>query len=105
MLQGQWPLHLLRRDPLPSSAFLEDVVHCRVHGNDQGEWKFAPSQFQPGHPAWFELEFSLPPLIAELVENNWGNPVAVANVKQQYFSFIDLSGVIGGIRRSVRLTS
>lgn len=103
MLQGQWPLHLLRREPLPADAFREDVVHCRVHGNNRGEWKFVPSQFQPGHPAWFELEFSLPPLIAELVENSWDDPIAVANMKKQHFSFIDLSGVINGIRRSVRL--
>lgn len=103
MLQGQWPLHLLRRNPLPPEAFLEDIVQCRVHGSELGEWKFVPTQFEPEHPAWFELEFSLPPLIAELVEDNWDDPVAVANLKQQHFSFIDLSGVIGGIRRSVRL--
>lgn len=103
MLQGQWPLHLLRRAPLPPDAFHDDVVHCRVHGNNRGEWKFVPIQFQPGDSAWFELEFSLPPLIAELVESNWDDPIAVANLKQQHFSFIDLSGVIGGINRSVRL--
>lgn len=103
MLQGQWPLHLLRREPLPSEAFLEDIIRCRVHGNNQGEWKFVPVEFDPGHPAWFELEFSLPPFIAELVENSWEDPIAVANLKQQHFSFIDLSGVINGIRRSVRL--
>lgn len=103
MLQGQWPLHLLRREPLPPEAFVEDVVSCRVHGDHTGVWKFVPIQVEPGHPAWFELEFSLPSLIAELVQNNWPDPVALANLKQQHFSFIDLTGVIGGIRRSVRL--
>lgn len=103
MLQGQWPLHLLRRQPLPPEAFLEDVVSCQVRGNNQGEWRFVPIQSQPGDPAWFELEFSLPPLIAELVENSWDDPIAVADLKQQHFSYIDLSGVIGGIRRSIRL--
>jgi hypothetical protein len=103
MLQGQWPLHLLRRDPLPPDAFITDVVSCRAHGNPTGEWKFVPIKAEPGDPAWFELQFSLPPLIAELVQDNWRNPIAVANLKQQHFSFIDLTGVIGGIRRSVRL--
>ncbi len=28
MLQGQWPLHLLRREPLPQEAFATDVVMC-----------------------------------------------------------------------------
>lgn len=103
MLQGQWPLHLLRQNPLPPEAFLEDIVQCRVHGNERGEWKFVPIQFQQEDPRWFELEFSLPSLIAELVKDNRNDPVAVADLKQQHFSFIDLSGVIGGIRRSVRL--
>lgn len=103
MLQGQWPLHLLRRQPLPAEAFRGDVVQCRVQGNGRGEWKFVPSQIEPNDPAWFELEFNLPPLIAELVGENWDDPIAVANLKQAHFSFIDLSGVIGGIRRSVRL--
>lgn len=103
MLQGQWPLHLLRREPLPPAAFTTDVVRCRVHGSNYGEWKFVPVQFEQGDAAWFELEFSLPPLIVELVENNWDDPVAVANLKQQHFSYIDLSGVIDGIRRNVRL--
>lgn len=103
MLQGQWPLHLLRRVPLPPEAFATDVVSCRVHGNQRGEWKFVPIQAEPGQPAWFELEFSLPTFIAELIQDNWRDPVAVADLKQQHFSFIDLTGVIGGIRRSVRL--
>lgn len=103
MLQGQWPLHLLRRLPLSPEAFATDVVSCRVHGNQMGEWKFVPIQAEPGQPAWFELEFSLPTFIAELVQDNWRDPVAVADLKQQHFSFIDLTGVIGGIRRSVRL--
>jgi hypothetical protein len=75
MLQGQWPLHLLRRKSLPADAFSKDTVRCRIHGNNQGEWKFVPVQFQPDDPAWFELEFSLPPLIAELVQASWNDPV------------------------------
>lgn len=103
MLQGQWPLHLLRREPLPERAFTTDVVQCRVHGNTPSGWKFVPIGSQRGEPDWFELEFSLPPLVAELVEAHWSDAVAVAKLKQDYFSFIDLSGVIGGIRRNVRL--
>lgn len=103
MLQGQWPLHLLRREPLPSNAFLSDVVSCKLTGSEMGVWKFEPANTQEGEPAWFDLEFSLPRLIAELLQNSWNDPVAVANLKQQHFSFIDLTGLIGGIRRSVRL--
>lgn len=103
MLQGQWPMHLLREEPLPDSAFTTDTVRCRLHGNNPSGWRFVPSGSQPRDPDWFELEFSLPPLIAELVEAHWADPIAVAHLKQEHFSYIDLTGVIGGIRRNVRL--
>lgn len=103
MLQGQWPLHLLRHEPLPPEAFVEDVVNCRLDGSPTGVWRFVPIQAEPNSPAWFALDFSLPTSIAEIVRNNWLDPSAVADLKQQHFSFIDLTGVIGGIRRSVRL--
>lgn len=104
MLQGRWPLHLLRQEPLPSLAFQHDTIQCRVMGNHQNEWKFVPLGVRHGDAnQWFELEFSLPPVIAELVAQHWEDPIAVANIKQQHFSYIDLSGVIGGIRRTVRL--
>jgi hypothetical protein len=104
MLQGRWPLHLLRQEPLPPQAFQVDTIQCRVIGNDHNEWRFVP--FETRHAdedRWFELEFSLPPAIAELVAEHWEDAIAVANIKQQHFSYIDLSGVIGDIRRTVRL--
>ncbi len=42
MLQGRWPMHLLRRQPLPPEAFVHDTVRCAVRGNVHGEWKFVP---------------------------------------------------------------
>jgi hypothetical protein len=107
MLQGQWPLHLLRTEPLPPEAFTKDEVLCEVYVNDQGNVQFEPREFPRGRDPWFKLEFSLPRLIVELVQESWLGPDGRANVaelKRQHFSYIDLSGVIGGIRRSVRLT-
>lgn len=103
MLQGRWPLHLLTSTPLPPEAFHDDIVKCRVVGYETGEWKFTPIDFNEDQQGWFELEFNLPETIALLVNENWGDRVAVANIKNQHFSYISLSGVIGGIRRSVRL--
>lgn len=103
MLQGRWPLHLLMDKPLPSAAFEQDSISCKVLGNQRGEWRFVPMYARPEDEEWFELEFSLPPLVAELVEQNWSDPIAVAAAKQRHFSYIDLSGVIGGIRRNIRL--
>jgi hypothetical protein len=103
MLQGRWPLHLLTTEPLPPEAFQQDIVSCRVVGDETGEWKFTPIGFDENQRGWFELEFKLPKEIAFFVSQNWEDRIAVANIKQQHFSYIYLSGVIGGIRRSVRL--
>ncbi len=103
MLHGRWPLHLLTSTPLPPEAFISDTVRCHVTGYETGEWKFTPAEFQENQNGWFELEFNLPEGIANLVAENWGDREAVANIKQQHFSYIDLSGIIGNIRRSVRL--
>ncbi len=103
MLQGRWPLHLLTETPLPSGAFESDNVKCRVTGYANGEWKFTPIDFQRDQSNWFELQFNLPDEVAILVSENWEDREAVVNMKQQYFSYIDLTGIIGGIRRNVRL--
>jgi hypothetical protein len=103
MLQGRWPLHLLTPLTLPPAAFQSDKVKCRVTGNQTGEWKFTPAEYGRDDDGWFELEFSLPDGVAILVEKNWGDREAVANIKQEHFSYIDLSGIIGGIRRNIRL--
>lgn len=103
MLQGRWPLHLLTETPLPAETFASDTLRCHVTGYESGNWMFTPSSIQPDSEGWFELQFNLPEDIANLVSENWGDRKAVANIKQEYFSYINLSGIIGNIRRSVRL--
>jgi hypothetical protein len=103
MLQGRWPMHLLTSTPLPAQAFQSDTIECRLTGYESGEWKFTPLNFRPNHPQWFELQFHLPEAIAVLVSENWGDREAVADIKQQHFSYINLSGKIGGIKRNIRL--
>ncbi len=103
MLQGRWPLHLLTESPLPALAFESDNITCRLTGYETGEWKFTPLDIDRNDNGYFELQFNLPEAIANLISENWGDREAVANIKQQHFSYIDLSGVIGGVRRNVRL--
>lgn len=103
MLQGLWPLHFLKLQPLPPEAFSTDIVRCRIHADQPNLWRFEPIDCYEGSPNWFELEFSLPDVIAELVNQQWENPFAVAELKMQHFSYINLSGVIGGVMRNVRL--
>ncbi|MBK6657205.1 MAG: hypothetical protein IPG43_03180 [Proteobacteria bacterium] len=104
MLQGRWPLHLLREEPLPPEAFQTDTIKCRVVSNERGDWRFEPyPDQQTNGRSFFALEFNLPRAVAELVARSSNDPFEFADVKQQHFSYIDLSGIIGGIRRTVRL--
>jgi len=104
MLQGMWPMHLLDRNPLPSNLFMDtDKINCRVYGFDSNIWSFSPIEINEGEPGWFRLEFELPPAIAEIVSKVRHDPVKVANIKQQNFSYIDLAGKINGIQRQIRL--
>lgn len=103
MLQGRWPMHLLTPQPLPEDAFSSDVVECRLLGERSGHWCFTPVGVDQNDPRWFELQFSLPVELAKIVGEHWGDSQMVANTKEQYFSFITITGKIGDTWRNVRL--
>ncbi|NRA61825.1 MAG: hypothetical protein HRU25_13120 [Psychrobium sp.] len=103
MLQGRWPLHLLTEVELPSHVFESDVVHCRLQGNREGNWRFTPSGYERGECGWFELQFFLPVELAQKMAPHWGRPDMVAQTKSEYFSFISMSGCIGGIWRNIKI--
>lgn len=104
MLQGKWPMHLLSRHPLPTKAFARrDEVLCRVYGREANRWSFSPVNVNEGSPTWFRLEFDIPDEILEFVKAARHDPLAVAEVKQQHFSYLDVAGRIGGVQRQVRL--
>lgn len=104
MLQGKWPMHLLSRDPLPRRAFEgRDEIRCRVYRLEGDRWAFSPSNVSEADASWFALEFDIPEEIAGLVDEVRRDAVALANVKLEQFSFLDLAGKIGGVNRQVRL--
>lgn len=104
MLQGKWPMHLLSRRPLPPLTFAEqDEIRCRVYGRESNRWSFSPINYQEGDERWFRLEFDIPEEILGLVQSARTDPHALAQVKQQQFSYLDLAGRIGGVYRQVRL--
>ncbi len=104
MLQGRWPIHLLSSQPLPPELFVDsDVVSCKVYGRIGGTWSFVPLDHREGDALWFRLSFDLPKEVAKLVDAANGNLETVAGIKTRHFSYISLSGIIGGVRRQVRL--
>lgn len=97
-------MHLLSSAPLPEALFKDtDAIQCRVYGRTSRHWSFVPLDAHRGGPNWFELQFDLPEQLASLVQKTDGDRVRTANLKLQFFSFICLSGVIGGVRRQVKL--
>lgn len=103
MLQGRWPLHLLTKVELQPHVFEGDIVRCRLEGDRNGNWRFTPSRHVEGEDGWFELQFSLPEELVEKIAPHWNNPEMIAWTKTGNFSFISMSGRIGGIWRNVRI--
>lgn len=106
MLQGRYPMHFLSGSELPSVLFLNsDEISCAIHHNEESNsWSFIPTQYNVESPNFFELQFDLPDEIAVLLREIWGNPEAVAGLKRERFSYLNLAGKIGNIRRQVRLS-
>lgn len=106
MLQGRYPMHLLSKSELPAPLFQDtDEILCRIHEIDSNSnmWSFVPTEFGREDPNFFELQFDLPDEIALLLSKIGRNPEAVANLKRGRFSYLNIAGKIGGIRRQVRL--
>lgn len=104
MLQGIWPMHLLSSRPLPSRIFEKaDVIKCKVYGRESQTWSFVPESVSRDHEDYFRLDFDLPPEIALLVQEAKGDQRKVAEIKSEHFSFISVSGLIGEVRRQIRL--
>lgn len=104
MLQGKYPVHLLSNTKLPSAPFRDsDEILCKICHRNGNTWSFVPTDYEEGHPNYFELQFDLPEEIAKLIDEMWGDFEAIANAKRELFSFVNISGKIDGIRRQVQL--
>lgn len=101
MLQGRFPLHLLAQRPIPEGIFEQsDELECKVYRQPTGAWAFAPSEARLGES--FALEFNLPGVVAKLLRGVTERRT-IADIKRRNFSFLTLYGIVGGVRRSLRL--
>jgi len=103
MLQGKYPMHLVSRGVIPPDLVAQsDDIACRVFRRPPDwQWVFAPSD--PAYLEAFELEFDLPDQIRQLVKEGL-TAAQLAGIKRREFSFLDLTGHIGGVRRNLRLS-
>lgn len=102
MMKGGWPLHLLSTQPLSPNAFQLDIMSCRVRFTSNGACILQPSEYEEGTEEWFQLQFSLPNEVIRILQH-LSDSLQLPNLKREYFKSISLSGVIGGIRRQIRL--
>lgn len=80
------------------------AMDVKPSGLDAGEvFVGLPLYYREGDALWFRLSFDLPKEVARLVNAANGNLETVADIKTCHFSYISLSGIIGGVRRQVRL--
>ncbi|MBK8943670.1 MAG: hypothetical protein IPM32_00225 [Ignavibacteriae bacterium] len=103
MLQGRYPLHLISERSLPANLFAEtDEIKCKIYSYDRSSWYFSPSFINSNSPDYFKLEFNLPKEIVHVLDE-LNDRTEIANIKRERFSFIHISGKIGGIQRMIKL--
>ncbi|MBZ0264539.1 hypothetical protein K8I28_07710 [bacterium] len=103
MLQGQYQVHLLSSKELPEGAFQEDSVKCKLYGYSADEWYFEPTDFSEDDENWFRVRFSIPEIIQDRLKKIGYDPLSITNIKSKHMSYMDVTGIIGGIKRQVRL--
>lgn len=113
MIEGIYPTHLLDRRPL-SGLWLQRrrEIPCEIRVSDDAQtWAFEPSGIPLESDLHFRLEFQLPRFIAQILRQRshasregrlqW---MAIAQVKREYLTFIDVSGMVEENFVNLRLT-
>ncbi len=99
LLNGEYPIHLFSEREIPANLFEEeDEREITVSITRDGTARVHLDNYA-------KLEFELPEYIAEFVKTNWENKIKIAKLKFDYFSFITLTGKIGGIQRNIKLNT
>jgi hypothetical protein len=87
------------------------AIPCAIHfTEDEQTWAFEPTEVAESSDEFFRLEFSIPEFIADMLNarsreggeqrTRW---LHIANVKQQYMKFIDVTTVSEGQLVNFRL--
>lgn len=112
MIEGIYPVHLISREEIPARLLRErPVIPCEIRvSEDEEVWAFEPSEIPRDSPDFFHLEFTIPEFVADILnarthQNQEG--VArwreIANIKQQYLRFVDVTAISEGRPLGFRL--
>jgi len=110
MIEGIYPVHLISRQEIPARLIREQAtIPCEIRvSDDEQVWAFEPSGIKRDSPEFFRLEFTIPEFIAEMLnaraeqERNarWRQ---IANIKEQYLRFVDITTISEGRLLAFRL--
>jgi len=112
MIEGIYPVHLISRREIPLRVIQQRaIIPCEIRVSADGQvWAFEPSEIREDSPEFFHLEFTIPEFIAEMLnartEQGEGNARwrQIANIKQQYLRFVDVTTISEGRLLGFRLT-
>jgi hypothetical protein len=102
MIEGLYPVHLISRREIPMRLIREQyAIPCAIHfTEDEQTWAFEPTEVAENSDEFFRLEFTIPEFIADMLnarsrEGEEQRPrwLHIANVKQNYIKFIDVTTV------------
>jgi hypothetical protein len=94
LLNGEYPIHIFSERPINNLDRDEYEIPIWVDENGMVIIELMNNN----------LYFELPEVVAQILKEVWTDNLRVANLKRRNLSFITLSGIIGNIRRNIRLT-
>lgn len=94
LLNGEYPIHVISETPI--DEFLDrDEYEVPIWVREDGTVNISLRNKN--------ISFELPTVVAQLLQNVWTDDRRVADFKRSHISFITLSGIMGGVRRSIKL--
>lgn len=94
LLNGEYPIHVISEAPI-DEVFDRDEYEVPIWVHEDGTVSISLKNNN--------LFFELPTVVAQLLQDVWTDDRRIANFKRSHISFITLSGIMGGVRRSINL--
>lgn len=94
LLNGEYPIHILSKNPITDIAD-KDEYKANIVVNENGEMTIDLMDS--------ELCFDLSEVVGQILKEVWRNDENVAEFERRNKYFINLSGIIGGMRRDIKI--